>query len=112
MTLAAEKWRADCTPEPGLHIARTHYGAWMVIHHSFLSVTPGLRLRRHAEAAKADFEATGVNFTLDDKEAGQAIRASAQARDIAGRWHARAHSDHADPDTGECYNFHYHGHNH
>lgn len=76
---------------------------WEVIHAaSGLPVVSGgfLRQRRFADLARADFLATGIDWTLSAAELRGKLGPSQQAYDL---WHRRAGQDRIDWVTGEHY---------
>jgi hypothetical protein len=89
----------------GLHVEKTHYGAWIVVHNATgMRVSAvDLRLLRQAEAYMADLGATGVDFTA---ATGAEIRRDPHLHaygEVNARWLKRARSGIHDPETGECY---------
>lgn len=85
----------------GLAVVHERAG-WRVLHAvSGKAAHQGhLRLKKHAEQARAEMLATGVDFTRDAKAV---ARDHAQWRDVYVRWSVRANSHGTDLETGERY---------
>lgn len=85
----------------GLAVVHERAG-WRVLHAgSGKAAHQGhLRLKKHAEQARTEMLATGVDFTRDAKAV---ARDHAQWRDVYVRWSVRANSHGTDLETGERY---------
>jgi hypothetical protein len=92
----------DPDVEGGLEVRQRNH-AWYVLHAgSGKEVAGSLRQKRFAQQARADFLATGADFTAGREE----IRGQMELWVPAARlWRARSHQDHVDMVTGEHYSW-------
>lgn len=89
--------------EGGLEVRKDHTG-WTVVHAaSGLYAASSLRQRRFAEQARAEFLATGVDFTASKHEV---YKARDKWTVVYLRWHNRASATDIDPETFEYYPSH------